>query len=585
MADSPLPEQLFGKYRLLGVMNAGGMAELYLALQAGPEGFAKVVALKRVLPHLAQSHEFVEMFMDEARLAARLDHPHIVRIYDFGEAAGQYFMAMEYLPGEDLANILWRAAKAKQPIPSAIAAYITQAAAEGLHFAHELTDADGHPLGLVHRDANPTNILITYQGVVKVVDFGIAKAMGNVNQTEFGRVKGKAAYLAPEQVYGEPLDRRADVFCLGIVLWECLTGERLFQRDSDIASAHASTLQVPPPPSQRRPGLPPELDRIALKALAKQREERFQTAGELQDALEQYFRSGAVKPSAKEISAWLETLYGAPRAEAKRAIAQGRNLATAVPQVMKPLLLTPAPRPLPFQGTPAPIPLTVLAEGPESAFRTSGGATPALQTGSRLSSHPEGSLQTGEAPAVPQAGARPSLAGRGALALLLVVLAGGGLWGGNKLIKKLGAPRAERVATPGFASLAVDSLPEGAFIFLGGEPTGQLTPATLEQLSGDSVQIRLELSGYEPARETVGLEAGKRASRRYTLSPRPGSVAVRGVPENAELLVDGQPAPKNRTLTLAPGKHLFLLKEEGQPDTSREVVLSPGEEKTVELSR
>ena len=604
MAAEEIPEQRFDKYRLLGSMSAGGMAELYLALQAGPEGFSKVVALKRVLPHLAHSHEFIQMFMDEARLAARLDHPHIVRIYDFGEADGQYFMAMEYLPGEDLSSVLFRARKANQPVSPEIAAFIVQAAADGLHFAHELTDAEGRPLGLVHRDANPTNILVTYQGAVKVVDFGIAKAMGNLNQTQFGMVKGKAAYLAPEQAQGEvPLDRRADVFCLGIVLWEALTGQTLFARETDIASAQASVNYHPPPPGQLRPGVPPELDAIALKALAKDPGQRFQTAGEMQDALEAFFRGGRERPSSKEIAAWLEGLFGTARAEAKRAIAQGRNLQAAISQVMRPLVPTDRmpslPRPVsqpgsaPRSATPSaptsgstPRPATASAPLPGSAPRP---ATPSAQpprTAPRpaTAAAPAGTASRSATTSAPPP--RPPTAPLGrrvALALALLAIAAGLLAAGNRAARELGSKRTERApAVPSTSELSLISTPPGAFIFLGGEPTGQRTPARLPQLPGESVAIRLELDGYEAVRDTVPLTPGRPTERSYTLSPRLGEVSLRGLPDGAELWVDGRPNAAAEPLHLPAGRHELVIKVAGQPDSTRTLDVKPGEQ-TVQL--
>ena len=210
----------FGNYRIIGPIARGGMAELSLAVQVGVQGFTRVVALKRVLPSNAASAPFVQMFLDEARLAARLDHPQIVRIYELGAHQNSYFMSMEYLPGEDLAWVGQLALTAGAPVDPDIAAYIVERAAEALHFAHELTDVDGRPLGLVHRDVTPSNIIVTYNGHVKVVDFGIAKAATNTFEPEVGMIKGKMGYLAPEQFTdGMTIERTCDVFGAGIVLW------------------------------------------------------------------------------------------------------------------------------------------------------------------------------------------------------------------------------------------------------------------------------------------------------------------------------------------------------------------------------
>ena len=263
--------EVFGNYRIIGALAKGGMAELSLAVQVGVEGFTRVVALKRVLPSNAASSPFVQMFLDEARLAARLDHPQIVRIYELGVEKGSYFMAMEYLPGEDLQHIGSLATASGMLIDPDVAAFIVQRAAEGLHFAHELTDPEGKPLQLVHRDVNPSNILVTYQGHVKVVDFGIAKAATNTFETEVGMIKGKMGYLAPEQFMdGMVIDRRCDVFGLGIVLWELLSGQTLFRRESSGATLMAVREGIVPSLRQLRPELDPQLEAIVVKGLPGQ---------------------------------------------------------------------------------------------------------------------------------------------------------------------------------------------------------------------------------------------------------------------------------------------------------------------------
>jgi serine/threonine protein kinase len=259
----------FGKYQLLGLMNSGGIADLQLALQQGARGFSKVVALKRVLPHLAESAEFSELFLDEARLAARLDHPNIVRIYDLGEEGHRYYMAMEYLPGEDLHQVQVHARRAGKSIPLPIVATLIADAAAGLHFAHELKDRNGSSLGCVHRDVNPSNIIVTYQGAVKIVDFGIAHAADHLSDARTGAVMGKPAYVSPEVIYGGAADRRSDLFGLGVIFWELLTGEKLFSRNTDAATLHAVTSDPVLPPSAVRSDVPAVLDSTAMRALAK----------------------------------------------------------------------------------------------------------------------------------------------------------------------------------------------------------------------------------------------------------------------------------------------------------------------------
>jgi serine/threonine-protein kinase len=210
----------FGRYRLRGILGQGGMGRLYVAEQVGIEGFSKVVALKRILPHLADSQHFRAMFLNEARVAARLEHPNIVATFELGEVDGNYFISMEYLSGEDLAAVLTRCQSAG-PMPLEIAVALAQQSANGLHYAHEMRDTGGKALELVHRDVSPLNIFVTYYGMVKLLDFGIVKGVTDPSRTVPGVFKGKYAYCSPEQLDGGVVTRQTDIFCLGIVLWEC----------------------------------------------------------------------------------------------------------------------------------------------------------------------------------------------------------------------------------------------------------------------------------------------------------------------------------------------------------------------------
>jgi eukaryotic-like serine/threonine-protein kinase len=316
---------LFGKYRLLGILASGGMARLYLAVMTGIDGFSRVVALKQVLPHLAESREFINMFLNEARLAAKLDHPNIVRIYELGEIDGQYFISMEYLPGEDLTKIVNKSRKKKQWIPVNVAAAIVQATADALQCAHDLGDETGKPLGLVHRDVSLSNVIVTYHGLPKLADFGIAKATAIPSvATRAGTFKGKFAYSAPEQVTAKEVDARTDVFALGIVLWELLTIRRLFKRESDAATIRAVEEAEVPAVSSIRSDVPKEIDRITLKALAKKPKDRFQSANEMSDALEEVLVKLGSQSPAKLLSKWLASLFGEETANTKKSVAQGR---------------------------------------------------------------------------------------------------------------------------------------------------------------------------------------------------------------------------------------------------------------------
>src|SRR3954470_23302056 len=275
-----------GKYKLVRLIASGGMAEVYLARQAGAAGFEKLVCLKRILPHLARDKQFVEMFLNEARIAARLDHPNIVSIFDLGEANGNYFIAMEFIDGPSLRAAAKRALERGERLPIPEIVKIVCMAASGLHHAHDLAGPDGKPLGLVHRDISPDNILVHRNGAAKVVDFGIAKAANSSGATRTGTLKGKVAYMPPEQLRGEPLDRRADVFALGVVLYELLAGKRPWEGDSEVSLIGRIITEVPAPLATLRPEAPGGLMGVLDRALAKDREARYASCHELQADLE-----------------------------------------------------------------------------------------------------------------------------------------------------------------------------------------------------------------------------------------------------------------------------------------------------------
>src|SRR5438270_7261691 len=275
-----------GKYKLVKLIASGGMAEVYLARQAGAAGFEKLVCLKRILPHLARDKQFVDMFLNEARLAARLDHPNIVSIFDLGDAGGNYFIAMEFIDGPSLRAVGKRAHERGELLPIPEIVKIVSMAAAGLQYAHDLHDPAGKPLGLVHRDISPDNILVHRNGSAKVVDFGIAKAANSSGATRTGTLKGKVAYMPPEQLRGEQLDRRTDVFALGVVLYELLAGRRPWEGDSEVALIGQIMTQDPPPLGELRADVPAGLVAIVDRALAKERSARFQSCAELQSELE-----------------------------------------------------------------------------------------------------------------------------------------------------------------------------------------------------------------------------------------------------------------------------------------------------------
>lgn len=281
--------KLFGKYRLAKRIGVGGMAEVWLATAAGPGGITRPVAIKRILPHLAEDREFLSMFFDEARLLARLNHPNIVQIHEMGKTEGGYALVMEFVHGASMEKLLKVCARQGRKLPIEYAVKIVSYVCEGLEYAHNFSAPDGRPLGLVHRDLSPGNIMISFDGVVKILDFGVAKAAGNLTKTRPSFLKGKAAYMAPEQIaQAEDLDRRVDVFSLGVSLFEFVTGKRPFEGATELQILMNITQKPAPDATAVDPEVPRELSDILQRALAKKREERYGSAREMRADLETF---------------------------------------------------------------------------------------------------------------------------------------------------------------------------------------------------------------------------------------------------------------------------------------------------------
>jgi serine/threonine protein kinase len=300
--------QSFGKYQLVKKLATGGMAEVWLARQTGIEGFNRHIVVKRILAHLAEDPEFVAMFLQEARIASRFNHPNIAQIYDLGEQAGTYFIAMEFIHGEDLGRIMRRAWATGQWVARPLSIRIVADAAAGLYYAHSRLDDQGRPLRIVHRDISPQNILVSFDGSVKLVDFGIAKAADQVSNTKSGAIKGKFAYMAPEQAGGKPLDARTDIFALGLVMYELITGVRPLKRDSEIATLQAALECAIEKPSQVAE-VPTSLDDVIMRALAKDPEDRYRDARQFQMALEQYLVQEGTVATSVQVSELMETIF------------------------------------------------------------------------------------------------------------------------------------------------------------------------------------------------------------------------------------------------------------------------------------
>ena len=299
---------MFGKYRLLRLLAAGGMAQVYLASMDGPGGFSKTCVVKRILPEHVASPAFNKMFVTEAKVAALLDHPNIVQTFDFGQFEGQYYLAMEWVAGGSVDNILRQAMRKGVTLGPRIAALIGIPVLEALAYLESATLGD-QPLSLVHRDVTPGNVLVSNNGIVKLTDFGIVKSSASSELTVVGMLKGKYSYMSPEQANNLPLDHRSDIFSLGICLYEIATGRRLFKRDNLAATLECVTHATVPRPSRSDPAFPPMLERILMKALALHREDRYPSARDMREELERFSAGEHGMSGARELSTLMHELF------------------------------------------------------------------------------------------------------------------------------------------------------------------------------------------------------------------------------------------------------------------------------------
>jgi eukaryotic-like serine/threonine-protein kinase len=471
-----------GRYSLLSRIAVGGMAEIWLARQLGPKGFEKFIVIKRILDGLGTDPEFVTMFLDEARIAAQLNHPHIVQIFDLGEEAGAFYIAMEYLPGENLANVVRAGERQQKPLPIPLAVRIIADAAEGLAYAHARKGGDGKLLGIVHRDVSPHNLIITDDGLVKVVDFGIAKAANRESQTMAGHVKGKMAYMSPEQARGEPLDGRSDVFSLGILLFEMVTRSRLFHFPDPLAALTAVASDDPLPLAhERSPEVPEELSRIIDQALARNQDRRYASARHFQVALEEWLRSQPEVPDSTELAAYMSQIFSARIQERIQLLEAARSGA-----------LTPA-----------------------SASRAMPGSTASSMPGGRPASHDE----VTSVEALPDSRRWPWRAG--IVGVVLALGLGLAIILSAEPVGSVAPPPPSPPAVPAPPVLTVETEPPGAQVLVNGKEVG-VSPLTLDTLELGEHTVQAVLEGRQQAARQVKLEhPGERAMVVLVLAPEP----------------------------------------------------------------
>ena len=310
----------FGKYTLLEKLAVGGMAEIFLGQQAGLEGFEKTIVIKRIRPHLSDQKNFVQMFLHEGRLAAQLNHPNIVTIYDLGKISANYFIAMEYVFGRDMRQIFPRSQELEIPFPMEYALKIASSVCEGLYYAHNKTDAEGKSLTIVHRDISPENIMVSFDGNVKITDFGIAKAHTQLEHTKAGEIKGKLCYMSPEQCRAELLDHRSDIFSLGVVLYEWMTGYKIFTGDNEMQILKSVMEGKIYPPSYFKADIPEAVEHIIMKALARDKRQRYKNAWDMQYDIDSFLSQHIFTPSNLHLANFIRQLFNQEMERDKKRI-------------------------------------------------------------------------------------------------------------------------------------------------------------------------------------------------------------------------------------------------------------------------
>ncbi|MCK6545173.1 protein kinase [Myxococcota bacterium] len=563
------------RHQLLCRIAEGGMAQIHVALATRSSGQSQVVAVKRLRPEHAKNQGYVEMFGDEIRLANRLRHPNVPRVFGSGKLDGLDFISMEYLAGEDLLAILSRTSKKKIAIPVDLALAVIAACASALDHAHELRDERGQRLGIVHRDVSPSNVVVTYDGETKLLDFGIAKSTDRQHETCVGIFKGKLWYSAPEQLVGEVLDRRTDVFCLGIIFWELLAGRRLFT-GTELSVAEQIRTGLPVAPSTVRPELDAKLDRVVTKALARDPAQRFQSAAELGAAIEELVLRLGASTGPDAVARWLRTTFGEARAELKLSVRAGLDLGRDLPRLLA--LSAPADdgpgaeaaasndggvlEPKAAWSNDAAGGIAWVPEESSGARAIAGvlGRRPASRAPSRTEERrvsSPGVAELDEGPRREQHSRRALVASvivALGLAPALVILFGG----------------TGRAPSPELASLArtiaVESDPSGAVVFVDGEPTGLVTPALVPvSANRHGVKIRVEHPGWVPAERVVSMEqAGREGPIRFSLESGIGRVHFDRIPVGAQVFVDGRPLTALHPAELPVGAHEVHVERGGE---------------------
>ncbi len=536
----------------------GGMAQVYKAKTVDPTGIERLVVIKRILPHISSDSEYIHMLIDEAKIAVHFTHGNIAQIYDLGKVGDDYFIVMEYVDGKTLGQVLREFKTREKPLPLDVIAYCISELCYGLDYMHRKAGNDGRPLGVVHRDISPQNIIVSYSGTVKLIDFGVAKAFEKLSHTQSGVLKGKFAYMSPEQAEGASLDRRSDIFSTGILLWEMLTGERLFKKGNNKDTLKAVKAAHVTPPSKYRRDIPPELDKIVEKSLRRKPEKRYQSAAEMGHDLERFLLKNNPDFSRVKVAEFLYRYFG-PEPDEEGLPPELPELAIekekTVAQPIKPKLGTST---VDEEKTEIDwkkkwggiIPQWVWILILFSAFI--GGAVSAVVWYQKtnyglltITVDPPDSQVSMDDEVIPHKGRALSLKLKsGHEALLNISHEGYVSFESSYTLRR----RQSRSITiklekeiPPFGTLFITTHPGGASIFLNDMEWNQKTPAEIPHLQSDkSNSVRLVLDGYETISQSVVLHKGERKVLNLTFKALFGIVEINTNPEGATVSIDDQ---------------------------------------------
>ncbi|OGQ04033.1 MAG: hypothetical protein A2W61_08190 [Deltaproteobacteria bacterium RIFCSPLOWO2_01_44_7] len=588
MAD-PKPTQA-GQYYLLEKIAQGGMAEIYKGLAYDLAGIKKTVCIKKILPHIAASREFIDMLVDEAKIAVKLNHGNIAQIYDLGKAGDDYFIVMEYVDGQNLSRINKKLLRLGKRIPLPILCAITAEVASGLNYMHRKSDESGGSLNIIHRDISPQNIIISYSGTVKIIDFGIAKAAVKVGHTESGILKGKFAYMSPEQARGDKIDPRSDIFSLGVIFHELLTGKRLFKSSDNKETLKNVRRAKVIPPSELNPDLPKAIDEIALKALVKDRRHRYAFASDFHDDLSKFLHTHYPDFQPSQVAEFVRNLFREELAISKILVDEG-----ATPHLI--------------------LDKTKTNQEEDAGESTSGGQPGIDWREFMLEADWPEEIEAREEEEKSPEESESSVSGEEtqkkwfrelsfrkqilfwSSGFLIIFAAGLATFFGWKYFRNLEPrtsnlePRTEPLSTiqsPKLSTVIIESSPPGASIYIDDQETGLTTPTKLENLEIKTKNtLGLYLTNYKFFKTAFETNAGETQNFHIELTLDYGSLKVISQPSGAKVLMNGE------TIGVTP-----LIKEEMKPGSivkielaleefetySKELQITAGKEQIIQVN-